>query len=63
MTNDVNERLHVQEHVYRDLLPVSFVDSAEEHSEEQAKKRGVRRRKGGKQNEGRVGKALTFTGD
>lgn len=62
MTNDVYERVHVKEHVCRDLLPVSFVDSAEEHSEEQAKKRGVRRRKGGKWNEGRVGKAFTFNG-
>lgn len=53
MTNDVHERVDVQEHVYRDLLPVSIVDSAEEHSEERAKKRGVRRRKGRKRNEGR----------
>jgi len=51
--------VYEREHVYRDLLPVSFVDSAEEHSGEQAKKRGVRSRKGGKRNEGRVGKAFT----
>ncbi len=53
LTNDVYERVDVHERVYRDLLPVSFVDSAEEHSEERAKKRGVRRRKRGKRNEGR----------
>ncbi len=53
LTNDVYERVDVLERVYRDLLPVSFVDSAEEHSEERAKKRGVRRRKRGKRNERR----------
>lgn len=34
LTNDVYESVHVQESVYRDLLPVYFVDSAEEHRKE-----------------------------